>query len=407
MAGLSTNNMPVFVSLEEVEGLAKKKLPQMVYDYYAGGAETQQTVLENRIAFARYQLLPRILIDVSKLDTSTTLLGHRLAFPMLVAPMAMHGMAHPGKEIATARAAAAEGIPMVVSTMANCSIAEVASSGHPCLLFQLYVIKNKRLVAGMVRQAEALGYKALMITVDAQRLGKRDADERNRFHLPEGLVLSNLLPLVHHRVGDGQADTLQARDTDQGSGLLKLFADEVDDSLTWEFIPWLRTITKLPVFIKGVLSPEDAVIAVQYGVDGLVVSNHGGRQLDTSPSALDMLPAIVAAVGGRIPVLMDGGVRRGTDVLKAIALGATAVLLGRPILYGLAIGGEHGVRRVIQLLKQEFELSMALSGCCSVGSITSKLLLPAPGMPAVPHHSTACGTSGNAPQLMQPLMSKL
>lgn len=158
---------------------------------------------------------------------------------------------------------------------------------------------------------------------------------------------------------------------------------------------------------QGVLSPEDAVIAVQYGVDGLVVSNHGGRQLDTSPSALDMLPAIVAAVGGRIPVLMDGGVRRGTDVLKAIALGATAVLLGRPILYGLAIGGEHGVRRVIQLLKQEFELSMALSGCCSVGSITSKLLLPAPGMPAVPHHSTACGTSGNAPQLMQPLMSKL
>eukprot|EP00775_Hariotina_reticulata_P007936 gene7936-8132_t len=293
----------------------------MSYDYYASGAETQTSVLDNRTCFAQYRILPRILVDVSKVDTSCCLFGYRSSMPVLVAPMAMHGLAHASKELGTAQGAATACVPM------------------------LYVIRDRELVTKWVMQAEAAGYKALVITVDAQRLGRREADERNRFRLPDDLQLVNLLPLADKRQAAGSASSTvaQARQTNNGSGLFELFAKEVDDSLTWDFIPWLRTVTKLPIYIKGVLAPADARLALQYGADGIIVSNHGGRQLDYSPAALDVLPAIVAAVNGRVPVMMDGGIRRGTDVLKALALGASAVLLGRPVLYGLAVGGPTGV----------------------------------------------------------------
>ncbi|GIL43172.1 hypothetical protein Vafri_986 [Volvox africanus] len=296
--------------------------------------------------------------------------GIRSSIPVWIAPMAMHGLADPqGREVATCRAAAACGVPFTFSTVATSSLSEIQATGHNATIFQLYVIRNRNVVRRWVTEAEERGFKALMVTVDAQRLGNREADARNKFTLPPGLALRNLEYL-------SAGSTAQARDSADGSGLMRLFAAEVDDSLTWEFIPWLRSITKLPIIVKGLLSPADAELAVQYGVDGIVVSNHGGRQLDFAPSGLEMLPAIVAAVQGRVPVLVDGGVRRGTDVIKALALGASAVLLGRPVLYGLAVGGQAGVERVLQLLRNEIELSMALAGCSSVRDIGPHLLLP-------------------------------
>eukprot|EP00878_Enallax_costatus_P004735 GHUV01004984.1.p1 GENE.GHUV01004984.1~~GHUV01004984.1.p1 ORF type:complete len:457 (+),score=118.12 GHUV01004984.1:151-1521(+) len=368
-----------FLNLEELEEMAKSKLTKMAYDYYAGGANTQQSVRDNRTSFANYRILPRILVDVSRVDTSCNMFGYKMSAPIIVAPMAMHGLAHCSKELGTACGAAAAGIPMTVSTMANMGLEEIAvQANHPCLLFQLYVIKDRQLVAHWVQQAEAAGYKALVVTVDAQRLGTREADERNRFRLPDHLQMANLQPLADKRARDLPGQVVHARDVSHGSGLFSLFAKEVDDSLTWEAIPWLRTLTSLPIYIKGVLSPEDARLAVQYGVDGIIISNHGGRQLDYSPSALDMLPDVVAAVGGQVPILMDGGIRRGTDVLKALALGAKAVLLGRPVLYGLAVNGQEGVTQVLETLRRELELAMALSGCRTLQDMGPQLLLQFP-----------------------------
>jgi len=297
-------------------------------------------------------------------------------------------------ELGTARAAASKHIPKIVSTMANMDLGTVATSENPNLWFQLYVIKDRGLVESWVRQAEAAGYKAIMVTVDAQRLGKREADQRNRFKLPEGLQLANLQPLAAKASSAAQKGLLQARDTSEsGSGLVQLFTKEVDDSLTWEFLPWLKKVTKLPVYVKGVLAPADAQLALEYGADGIVVSNHGGRQLDYSPSALDMLPSVVAAVKGRVPVLMDGGIRRGTDVFKALALGASCVLLGRPVLYGLAVGGQAGVAKVLETIRGEFELAMALAGCRHVWEIQSEHLLKVTGSGLLPVSAT-CSDAG-------------
>ncbi|GBF99384.1 aldolase-type TIM barrel family [Raphidocelis subcapitata] len=363
---------PEFINLEEVEALAKGQMAKMAFDYYAAGAETETAVRDNRAAFGRYRLLPRIMRDVSQVDTSCEFLGRRISMPVLVAPMAMHGLAHPDKELATARGAAAQGVPMCVSTMATSSIAEVASAGHPFALFQLYVIKDRAIVEGWVREAERLGYKALQGGGGSGGGGGGGGGG-------EG-------------AGPDAAALLQARAADYGSGLFELFAREVDDTLTWDAITWLRGVTKLPVFVKGVLSPADARIALDHGAAGIIVSNHGGRQLDYSVTALDMLPRVAAAVraharGGRagaarVPVLVDGGIRRGTDVIKALALGADAVLVGRPVLYGLAVGGQPGVERVLGVLRQELELGMALCGAVRVGDITSELLLQVAAGPA-------------------------
>jgi len=358
--------------LLEVEEEARKVLDKQAYDYYSGGSESKFTVQENRDVFARYKLLPRMLRDVSHIDMSCSVLGIQSSMPVWVAPMAMHGLAHPDKEVATAKGSAQMGVPYTFSTVATSSFEEIAATCHPNAVYQLYVIKNRDVVRGWVQKAERLGFKAVMVTVDAQRLGRREADERNRFTLPPHLALRNLEDL------SATSQQVQARASQAGSGLTTLFASQVDDSLTWDFIPWLRSVTRLPIMLKGVLAPEDAERAVAAGVDAIVVSNHGGRQLDFAPSALEMLPAIVAVVKGRVPVLMDGGVRRGTDVLKALALGAHGVLLGRPLLYGLALGGQAGVERVLGLLKAELELAMALAGCAKLSDIGPHLLLPAP-----------------------------
>ncbi|EIE24931.1 glycolate oxidase [Coccomyxa subellipsoidea C-169] len=383
-----------FQNLDELEPLAEQVLPKTVFGYYASGSETESTLRDNRAVFSRYRLMPRMMVDVSNVDTTCTLLGRELAYPVLIAPMAMQCMAHPDGELAVSRAAAAEGIPMVQSTMGTVGLADVrqAGAGGPLMFFQLYVFKNRAFVRQLVQHAERSGYNGLMVTVDAPFLGKREADERNNFKLPDGLRLANLEglganlgketasnpsfnPVDANSVAGAATRDAAVHDAGEGSGVSKHFSDNIDASLTWAFVAWLRSVTSLPIFVKGILSAADAERGVDAGVDGIVVSNHGGRQLDTAPASLDALPAVAAAVGKRVPVLMDGGIRRGTDIIKALALGADAVLLGRPVLWGLALGGQQGVQKVLETLRKELRLSMALMGCPSLAHLNRRMVL--------------------------------
>jgi 4-hydroxymandelate oxidase len=278
--------------------------------------------------------------------------------------MAFHRLAHPEGELATARAAAALGLPLILSTFSTASLEAVRSASTGPLWFQLYVHKDRELTRTLVQRADAAGYEALVLTVDVPVLGRRERDLRNAFQLPPELRLANL-------AADGQASLPPVQDD---SALAAYFAGLHDASLTWRDIEWLRSISRLPLLLKGVVRADDARRAVDHGVSGIVVSNHGGRQLDTAVAAIAALPRIADAVGDRAAVLVDGGIRRGTDVLKALALGAHAVLLGRPVLWGLALDGEAGARRVLELLRDEFRLAMQLAGAPTLATITSDLL---------------------------------
>ncbi|KAL9662329.1 hypothetical protein QQ045_027162 [Rhodiola kirilowii] len=369
----------------EYEKIAKEKLPKMVYDYYASGAEDQWTLQENRNAFSRILFRPRILIDVSKIDITTTVLGFNISMPIMIAPTAMQKMAHPDGEYATARAASAAGTIMVyltsslitilfiylnnfisylfffqtLSSWATSSVEEVASTGPGIRFFQLYVYKDRNVVQQLVRRAERAGFKAIALTVDTPRLGRREADIKNRFTLPSNLTLKNFEGL---NLG-------QMSKTDD-SGLASYVAGQTDRTLSWKDVEWLQTITKLPILVKGVLTAEDTKLTLQSGAAGIIVSNHGARQLDYVPATISALEEVVKAAQGRIPVFLDGGVRRGTDVFKALALGASGIFIGRPVVFSLAADGEAGVRKVLQMLRDEFELTMALSGCRSLKEIT-------------------------------------
>lgn len=356
------------VAIEDFEEAARRVLPKMVYDYYAGAAGDEWTLAENRRAFGRWVLRPRVLADVSGADLSTTLLGQPLPFPILLAPTGFQRLAHRDGELATARAAASVGALMVLSTIATTSLEEVAETGVP-RWFQLYVMRDRSITEDLVQRAQAAGYRAIVLTVDTPLLGTRFRDVRNRFTIPPGVAMANLPNAVMPEGPEGEAT----------SRLANLFAAEHDASLSWKDLEWLRSLAPLPLLLKGVLTAEDARLAVEAGVDGLVVSNHGGRQLDGAPAALDALPEVVDAVQGRLEVLMDGGIRRGSDVLKALALGARAVLVGRPYLWGLAVQGEAGVVRVIEMLRDELELAMKLAGRARVADVDRSLVARAPG----------------------------
>ncbi|KAH9665367.1 peroxisomal (S)-2-hydroxy-acid oxidase GLO4 [Citrus sinensis] len=344
------------VNLNEFQELARLALPKMYYDFYAGGAEDEHTLKENVEAFHRITFRPRILVDVSRIDLSTTILDYKISAPIIIAPTALHKLANPEGEVATARAAASCNTIMVLSFTSSCSIEEVAASCNAVRFYQLYVFKKRDIAATLVQRAERNGFKALVLTADTPRLGRREADIKNKMITPQ---LKNLEGLLSTKVS-----------SDTGSNLEAYAKETMDASLSWKDLEWLRSITKLPILIKGILTREDAIKAVEVGVAGIIVSNHGARQLDYSPATISALEEVVHAVKGRVPILMDGGVRRGTDVFKALALGAQAVLIGRPVVYGLAAKGEYGVRRVIEMLKDEFELTMALTGCPSVKHIT-------------------------------------
>ncbi|XP_016490101.1 peroxisomal (S)-2-hydroxyacid oxidase GLO4 [Nicotiana tabacum] len=344
------------VNVNEFQELAKKALPKMYYDFFAGGAEDQYTLNENIEAFRRITIRPRILIDVSRIDMSTTILGHKTSAPIMVAPTSSHQLAHPEGEVATARGAAACNVIMGLSFTATCTIEEVASSCNAVRFFQTYVYKRRDITELMVHKAESNGFRAIILTADTPRLGRRETDIKNKMISPrlrnfEGLITTEVV-------------------SDKGSNLEAYAAGTLDPSLCWKDIAWLKSVTNLPILIKGVLTGEDAIIAVEAGVAGIIVSNHGARQLDYTPATISVLEEVVNAVQGKVPVLLDGGIRRGTDIFKALALGAKAVLIGRPVVYGLATKGESGVKQVIEMLKNELEQTMALAGCCTLNDIT-------------------------------------
>ncbi len=353
------------VSLSDFEAVAEKRMTHMAWEYVNSAAADQITLRWNREALDKIRLNPRVLRDVSQVDTKVKILGHEWPFPVMLAPTALHKLAHPDGERATARGAGAAGVTMGLSTMSSTTLEDVAKAAshhlQPPLWFQLYVQKDRGFTEDLVARAVASGYKALVVTVDTPVEGARNRQERAKFQLPPGVELANLRGL---KVPFGAK-----LDTEK-----KVFANILPDRLTWKDIEWLQSLSKLPVLLKGILNADDADIAARSGVAGVVVSNHGARNLDTVPATIDALPRVTDKVAGRIPVLMDGGVRRGTDVLKALALGANAVLIGRPIFYGLATGGADGVTKVLNILRREFEMAMALSGVDTIAKIDRKAL---------------------------------
>ena len=330
----------------EYEELACPRVQPPHWDFYTGGCDDEVTLRANRTAFERIRLRPRMLVDVSNIDTSTTALGTPVSMPILIAPTAQHGLAHREAECATARAAGKAGTIMTASTSSTRSLEEIAEAATGPLWFQLYVYPTLETGERLVRRAEAAGYKAIVVTVDLPRLGNRERDKRS------GFVISFEGNYVNEQVIEGRSKI----------------------AFTWDKLAWLRSITSLPILLKGILTAEDALLAVEHGVDGLIVSNHGGRQLDGVLSGIESLPEVVEAVNGCCEVYMDGGIRRGTDVLKALALGARAVLVGRPILWGLAVNGEAGVSHILEILRSELELAMVLSGRPTIASIDRSLV---------------------------------
>ncbi|NWQ60829.1 HAOX1 oxidase, partial [Neopipo cinnamomea] len=355
------------VCIGDFEEYAKTFLPKSVYDYYRSGADDQETLAENVAAFSRWQLYPRVLRDVSVPDVSGRVLGRWVSVPVCAAATAMQRLAHPDGETATARACRAVGTGMMLSSWATSAIEEVAAAAPGALLWlQLYVYKERDVTESLVRRAERAGYSGIFVTVDTPYLGRRLADVRNRFRLPPHLRLKNF--------SSSDLAFSSGKDFGENSGLAVYVAEAIDPSVNWEDIKWLRGLTSLPIVVKGILRADDAKEALKVGVNGILVSNHGARQLDGVPATIDVLPEIVEAVQGKVEVFLDGGVRKGTDVLKALALGARAVFIGRPLLWGLAYQGEEGAKEVLQMLKEEFRLAMALTGCRRVEEISRTLV---------------------------------
>jgi 4-hydroxymandelate oxidase len=351
--------MEVF-RVDDYAELAQTVLPADVWGYVQGGSGVEWTIAENRAAFDRVLLRPRVLVDVQECDTTTTLLGARIDTPIGVAPMAYHRLAHDDGELATAEAAGSIGGPFVVSFFATRTLADIARHATGPLWLQLYWLRQREILTDIVRRAEDAGFGALVLTVDTPRVARRLRDIRNSFALPEHARAVNLdtslTAISHHADAGSSAIERQSR-------------ERFDPTITWSDLAWLRERTTLPLVLKGVLTAEDARLAQEHGVAAIAVSNHGGRQLDGAISSIAALPEIVDAVGGRLPVLVDGGIRSGTDVFRALALGASAVLIGRPVLWGLAVDGAAGAGAVLRLLHDELVECMTLAGRPTLASI--------------------------------------
>lgn len=344
------------LNLREFEWLARERLPQAVYDYFAGGAGDERSLQESPADWARWRIRPRVLVDVSACDAATTILGQPVATPVMTAPCAFNTLAHPDGELGVARAAVAEGMVQVLSTMATTTLEAVAATAPGPRWFQLYCHRDRGLTRELVQRAEAAGYTALCLTVDVPAHGERERDRRNRFHLPDDIRPVNVAAHLPELPG--------------GSALAAYIQAQFDPSLDWSVIAWLRGLTRLPLVLKGILTAEDARLGVEHGVEGIGVSNHGGRQLDGTVTPAEALPEVVEAVAGRAEVFVDGGIRRGTDVFTALALGARGVMVGRPYLWGLAVAGEAGARQVLRFLNEGLRNAMALAGCQRIAGIT-------------------------------------
>jgi L-lactate dehydrogenase (cytochrome) len=377
-------------NVDDLRRIAKRRLPGGVFDYIDGGAEDERTLAANREAFARRRFRPRVLRDVSNIDTTTTLLGRSIPFPLVLAPTGFTRIADPQGELAVARAAARAGLPYTLSTLSTRSIEEVAAAnGDGRRWFQVYVWKDRGLVQEMIDRAAAAGYEALVITVDTANLGRRERDVRRGFTLPPKLGLGTIVDgLVHPRWTwrfvraepiefSNVATSAAASGQHDGSAAVRLaetFATQFDPRLSWAEIGWFRSVWQGPIVVKGVQSVGDARAAVDAGVDAIALSNHGGRQLDDAPAALDLVAPVADAVGGRIEIICDGGVRRGSDIVKAVALGATACMAGRAYLYGLAAAGELGVDTVLELLAGDVRRTMALVGVAAMGELSREYI---------------------------------
>ena len=366
---------PGLVTLADHEQHARTQLDDNAWAYFSGGAADEISLRANRSAWDALPLWPRVLRPLAGGHTRVPLMGRTLAHPILLAPVAFQRLAHPDGELAMAYAAAALGAGVVLSTQASVSLESVAQAvlpdpGRGPLWFQLYLQPDRGVTQALVQRAEAAGYEALVLTVDAPTSGVRDRERRAGFRLPPGVGPVNLAGL--------QAPAPSALSPGQSA----LFDGLLHHAPTWDDIAWLQSITRLPVLLKGVLHPADARQAVSVGAAGLIVSNHGGRTLDTAPATATALPRVVQAVSGAVPVLVDGGIRRGTDVLKAMALGASAVLVGRPAVWGLANAGAAGVAHVLRLLRDELEVAMALTGCATLAEATPALLEGQDGAPS-------------------------
>jgi 4-hydroxymandelate oxidase len=350
------------LSVREYEPVARGMLDPVHYDYFAGGAHDEITVRRNEAAFARLALVPRILRGRTRPDLTTELLGRRTSMPVLLAPTAFHKLAHPDAERATARAAASAGVVLTAAMLSTVAVEDMVAEARKTaddatLWFQLYVQPDRGFTQALVQRAEDAGCTALVVTADSPALGRHVRNDRHDFHdLPPGVVCENIRALR----ADEPGHVRQVRMTPE---------------LSWDLVDELRAMTDLPIVIKGLLHPEDARIAADAGVDAVIVSNHGGRQLDTAPATVSQLPRVVDAVGGRIPVLLDGGVRRGTDVAKALALGAAAVAVGRPVVWGLTVGGQQGVEQVLDILRDELDHTLTLCGCASPAELGRSMVV--------------------------------
>jgi 4-hydroxymandelate oxidase len=348
------------VCLADFEPLAKARMPAMGWEYVSGGAGDELTMKWNKEAFQRIRLKPSVLRDVSQIDTRVTLFGQQHDFPILLAPTAAQKLTNPVGEIATARGAGAARAAMVLSSFSNTSLEDVAAVAKTPLWFQFYAQTDHGFTRELVQRAEGAGYRALCLTVDTPIAGARNRETRANVQLQS-------LPNLKGLKGFGAEGTLR-------TGSLDIFSSVLDAALSWKDVEWLHSFAKIPLLVKGVLNPEDADRAVNAGVAGIMVSNHGGRNLDTVPASIDALPQVADKVAGRIPLFLDGGIRRGTDVLKALALGANAVLIGRPYLYGLGAEGEMGVTKVINILQREFAMAMALTGRTNIANIDRSVI---------------------------------
>lgn len=356
------------INVADYGRVAQARLPKDVFDYYAGGALDEITLRENTTGWERLKLYYRVLAGVGPRDLSTTILGQAVSMPILVAPTAFHRLACSGGENAAATAAKAAKTLFILSSLSNTAMESVFAEAASPRWFQLYIYKEREITRALVQRAEAAGAEAIVLTVDAPGLGTRERDTRNRFGLPQGLAIQNLAPL-------GKGDFPEV----PGSGLAAYVRDNFKADLSFEDLDWLCHATRLPIIVKGVVRGADARRSAEHGAKAVVVSNHGGRQLDTAPATCDVLPHVVDAAGNLCEVYVDGGIRRGSDVVKAIALGARAVLVGRPVLWGLAVAGEEGAGRVLEILRRELDEAMLLCGCSRLSEIGPWLLKPDDG----------------------------
>ncbi|MDQ0473284.1 alpha-hydroxy acid oxidase [Labrys wisconsinensis] len=377
-------------SIEDLRLLAKRRVPRMFYDYADSGSWTESTYRANEADFGKIRFRQRVAVDMRDRSLATTLLGQPVAMPLALAPTGLTGMQHADGEILAARAAAAAGVPFTLSTMSICSIEDVAENTDKPFWFQLYVMRDRDFVGNLIDRAKAAGCSALMLTLDLQILGQRHKDIRNGLSAPPRLTIPNLINLATKpRWCLGMLGTQRrtfrniaghAKGVTNLSSLSSWTAEQFDPALSWDDVKWIRDRWGGKLILKGILDPEDAELAARSGADALVVSNHGGRQLDGALSSIEALAPIVAAVGDRIEVMMDGGVRSGQDVLKAIAMGARGVLIGRAFLYGLGAMGEAGVKLSLDIIRKELDVSMALCGLRDIRQVTDAILASRGGM---------------------------